>query len=276
MNKYPIITGHKGFIGSHLFDALQPYMPLGIDARTDDIETVLEDIKWKDVSQIYHIGAISSTQETDITKLWKHNVEFSIKLFEKAIEYQIPVVYASSAAVYGNTMDNGRYELQPLNYYATTKVWVDQWVMNNMDRFKHVVGLRYFNVYGPRENKPPESISMVSKFINQAQAGQPIRIFEGSENTQRDFVHVFNVVKATIEAMARAPGIVDVGTGSPMRILRLAQMISIHFDVPLQFIDFPEKFKEKYQFYTKSQLPRSEYLSVSEYIRSLNRCNEPA
>jgi ADP-L-glycero-D-manno-heptose 6-epimerase len=276
MNKYPIVTGHMGFIGSHLLDALQPYKPLGIDARTDNIETVLEDIKWKDVSQIYHIGAISSTQETDITKLWKHNVEFSIKLFEKAIEYQIPVVYASSAAVYGNTMDNGRYELQPLNYYATTKVWVDQWVMNNMDRFKHVVGLRYFNVYGPRENKPPESISMVSKFINQAKADKPILLFDGSENTQRDFVHVYDVVKATIEAMARSPGIVDVGTGSPMRILRLAQEISIHSGAPLQFIPFPEKFKEKYQFFTKSQLPRSGYIRVSDYIASINYCNEPA
>lgn len=264
-----LITGHEGFIGSHLWKALQPYEKHGIDAKSQDLDTALYTVDWRTITQIYHIGAISSTQETNVRELWRHNVEFSIDLFEKAIEYKIPVVYASSAAVYGNTMETGKYELQPLNYYATTKVWVDQWVMNNMDRFKHIVGLRYFNVYGPNEHKPPESISMVSKFINQAKAGKPIKIFEGSENTQRDFVHVYDVVRATIEAMARAPGIVDVGTGSPMRILRLAQMVSIHFDVPLQFIDFPEKFKEKYQFYTKSQLPRSEYLSVSEYIRSI-------
>jgi ADP-L-glycero-D-manno-heptose 6-epimerase len=262
-----IITGHEGFIGGRLWEGFQPYDKIGIDAKSCNIETELEAIDWRTISHIYHIGAISSTQETDIRKLWKHNVEFSINLFEKAIQYQIPVVYASSAAVYGNTMENGKYELQPLNYYATTKVWVDQWVMNNMDRFKHIVGLRYFNVYGPNEDKPPESISMVSKFINQAKAGLPIKIFEGSEYTQRDFVHVDDVVKVTAQSMSRSPGIYDVGTGSPMRILRLAQMVSVEYGTPLQFIEFPEKFKEKYQFYTKSQLPKSEFIRVEDYIK---------
>jgi nucleoside-diphosphate-sugar epimerase len=73
--------------------------------------------------------------------------------------------------------------------------------------------------------------------------------------------------------MARSPGIYDVGTGTPIRILRLAQEISIKFGAPLQFIEFPEKFKEKYQFYTKSQLPKSEYIKVLEYIKSLNQGN---
>lgn len=263
--KVPLITGHEGFIGNHLGKRFRVFQ--GLDARSCNIETELEAVYWKGISHIYHIGAISSTQETDIKKLWKHNVEFSINLFEKAIEYKIPVVYASSAAVYGNTMETGKYELQPLNYYATTKVWVDQWVMNNMDRFKHIVGLRYFNVYGPDEHKPPESISMVSKFINRAKAGLPIEIFDGSEYTQRDFVHVDNVVDMTIQSMARSRGIYDVGTGSPIRILRLAQMISIEYGVPIQFIKFPDKFMEKYQFYTKSQLPKSEFIRVENYIK---------
>ena len=126
-----ILTGYEGFIGKSFekkLDAENLYRvgQSGADLFLEQYED------WDKVELILHQGAISSTVETDLNKIHKYNVDFSIKLFEKAIEYQIPVKYASSASVYGTSSN---HEMNPLNYYAISKLQVDYWVLDNIDKF---------------------------------------------------------------------------------------------------------------------------------------------
>ena len=111
-------------------------------------------------------GANSSTVDKDLFDIWKSNTEFSLNLFQLAIEHQIPVKYASSASVYGMTNDT----MNPLNYYAISKLTVDYWVKDHIRDFKHIQGFRYFNVYGEGEGEKiiRDQSSPISKFIHQA------------------------------------------------------------------------------------------------------------
>ena len=129
-----ILTGYEGFIGKAFEKKLDPENLYRVgEGGADLFIEQYED--WDKVDLILHQGAISSTVETDLNKIHKYNVDFSIKLFEKAIEHQIPVKYASSASVYGTS--NNR-EMNPLNYYAISKLQVDYWVRDNMDKFKSI------------------------------------------------------------------------------------------------------------------------------------------
>ena len=126
----------------------------GFDAVDGDPIELAKDVPWNEITQIYHLGAISNTTELDVLKIQRWNVQSALQIMEKAIEHNIPVTYASSGSVYGNSMCQGQYEYNPLNYYAISKLTVDYWVKENLSRFKApVVGLRYFNVYGADEKK---------------------------------------------------------------------------------------------------------------------------
>ena len=145
-----ILTGYQGFIGQAFKKRLDPENLYRIE-QSGAFDFLNQYDKWDEVEMIIHQGAISSTTETDVNKIHKYNVEFSIALFEKAIEYSIPVKYASSASVYGKIHSDFGYlkkTINPLNFYALSKATVDYWVMDNMDRFEQVQGFRYFNVYG--------------------------------------------------------------------------------------------------------------------------------
>ena len=177
-----LITGCNGFIGKKFADKHRPF--IGIEDY--NAMAMLDNFTgWGDIDEIIHMGAISSTTETDWNKLRFFNVEFSIRLFERAIEYGIPVKYASSASVYGNRDDGG---LDPLNLYAKSKVAVDLWVSENIERFELIQGFRFFNVYGLGEDHKGNQRSPVSKFAEQAVCNGVIESFEGSENCKRDFV----------------------------------------------------------------------------------------
>ena len=115
-----ILTGYNGFIGKAFASVLDPENIYRVEAE-GAFQFLEEYEKWDTVDLIIHQGAISSTTETDLNKIHKYNVEFSIELFKKAIEYQIPVKYASSASVYGQM----EQIINPLNYYALSKVAVD-------------------------------------------------------------------------------------------------------------------------------------------------------
>ena len=157
-----ILTGYNGFIGKAFAKKLDEDNLYRVER--DGVDLFLRDYEdWDKVELIIHQGAISSTVETDLNKIHKYNVDFSIQLFEKAIEHQIPVKYASSASVYGNTSDT----INPLNYYAISKVIMDYWVRDHMDEFKLVQGFRYFNVYGEGEAHKNVQASPVHKFSNQ-------------------------------------------------------------------------------------------------------------
>lgn len=268
-----LVTGSEGFIGRNLVKYLQSnnLEVVGYDTKSHELDTIIHKINFKEIKKIYHLGAISSTTEQDINKVYNHNVWFSIELFKKAIEHQIPVVYASSGSVYGNTIKDGLYIYSPLNYYATTKMMIDMWVIDHYQEFKYVCGMRFFNVYGNDEQKNDFSISPIYRFTQQAKNDGVIKIFRGSQHTYRDFISVEDVIQSMEYAMhARKSGIFDVGTSNPISFLDVAELISTKYDVPIKFIDMPDIIKGKYQYYTKAR-PHMSWIypkSVEKWLES--------
>jgi ADP-L-glycero-D-manno-heptose 6-epimerase len=261
-----LVTGHKGFIGRNLFNHLylKGEKVIGLDRKDGNVFEQFADIPWKDVTEIYHQGAISSTTEQNVDEIYHHNIKFSIGLFEKAIKHDIRVKYASSGSVYGNSKD---YAPNPLNYYAMSKLTIDMWVMENKNRFrKNVTGFRYFNVYGRDENKDDLSTSPIYRFSEQAKDTGIIKIFKGSEKTFRDFVSVEDVIKIITDE--HRTGVFDLGTGNPISFLEVAELVAEKYDAAVKFIPMPDIIKGKYQFYTKA---RSEFIyhrfqSVKEWL----------
>ena len=199
-----ILTGSDGFIGSHFKDKLDKKNDL-VCVEIDNARSFLNDFnQWEDVSTIYHQGAISNTREKNIQKLYEFNIDFSIQLFEKAIKYSIPIKYASSASVYGNTKN----EINPLNNYSISKTLIDYWVLDNIDKFKHIQGFRYFNVYGKGEDDKIKNnqASPISTFINQVKKNGTLKLFKGSEDFYRDFIYVEDVASAIMASLGFAVG----------------------------------------------------------------------
>lgn len=221
-----------------------------LDKVDGNVFDQLNTVPWSEISFIYHQGAITDTTETDITEIYRHNIRFTLTLMEMAIKFQIPIHYASSASVYGNNIKDGSYGYNPLNYYALSKLTIDYWVLENIKRFKYIVGFRYYNVYGNDERKNDFSTSPVYKFSEQAKTGF-IKVFEGSQNMYRDFVCVEDVIKIITERYQN--NIYDLGTSVPISFLDVAQLISKKYDAGIKFIPMPEILKNKYQYYTKAR-----------------------
>ena len=181
-----IVTGAGGFIGKHFKNSMKNV----VEVEIDDCFKLLENFnRWDEVDMIVHQGALSSTTNKNVDMIYRYNIDFSIQLFKKAIEYGIPVKYASSASVYGNQDKI----INPLNYYSLSKATVDYWVLENMDKFKHIQGFRYFNVFGSGEYHKGDQASLVSKFAWQAATGK-IHPFVGSDKVVRDYVWVGDIV----------------------------------------------------------------------------------
>lgn len=247
-----LVTGHKGFIGRNLKGYLEAdgHDVYGFDAVDGDPIELAGLVPWEKITKIYHQGAISNTTELDVLKVQRWNVQSSVQILEKAIEYKIPVAYASSGSVYGQSMANhGTYDYNPLNYYAISKLTVDMWVKENWDRFTApVTGYRYFNVYGADEKKTDFCTSPVYRFSEQAKTDGVIKIFKGSQNTYRDFVWVGDIIK--IITTNCETGIFDLGCSTSISFLDVAEIVSEKYDVPIKFIPMPEIVKGKYQTYT--------------------------
>lgn len=246
-----LVTGYKGFIGSRLAQRLveENEVIVGLDAVDGDPNQRLSLVPWHKITKVYHQGAISDTTETDVDKIYHYNVKFSIDLFTKAIEHQIPVVYASSASVYGNSKSQS---YNPLNYYAMSKLTVDMWVLDNIKSFNSIVGYRYFNVYGRDENKTDWTMSPVCKFIKQAKEDRIIKVFSGSQDMKRDFICIEDVLRI-VTREPQESGIFDLGTCSAMSFLEVAELVAQKYDASIKFIPFPEKLRNKYQFYTEAR-----------------------
>ena len=256
MSKRPIITGAQGFIGKHLARSLES--PVRCDTEPgfgvwppDEL-----DLHFNHASIIYHLGAISSTTETNLNLIAENNIKFSCLLLEECIKRNIPFVYASSASVYGlGTQGFQENALStPLNYYAISKSSFDDFVKQKIDDHPEskIIGLRYFNVYGTGEEHKADMASPVHKFIKQAKEEGKIRIFQGSEVYLRDFIHVSDVVNITKSAADMPSGIYNVGTGTPRSFLDVAKIVSSLTKAKIEEIPFPAHLKGKYQEYTCS------------------------
>ncbi|MCL2295398.1 MAG: ADP-glyceromanno-heptose 6-epimerase [Spirochaetes bacterium] len=277
-----IVTGGAGFIGSNIVKGLN-------DRGIEDIIIVdnlrhsekhlnLNSLKFKDIlltedflnkldsidniSAISHQGACSDTMETDGAFMMKNNYEFSKQLYNFCSRKNIKFIYASSASVYGNG-DKGfkeeRSNEYPLNIYAYSKYLFDQYVRDNAKSSKNqIVGLRYFNVYGPQENHKGKMASVFFHFCNQAKETGVIKVFEGSKNFLRDFVFVDDIVKINLHFLDNnISGIFNCGTGQCKSFYDAAIAIKEQFadkEIRIEEIPFPEKLKGKYQAYTKADL----------------------
>jgi ADP-L-glycero-D-manno-heptose 6-epimerase len=256
-----LLTGALGFIGSHLADRLPP---TAIYCDPKDIFTIPPDrclqflnTAQQEIDCIFHLGAISSTAETNVATLTQNNILLSCQLLDFCIDRQVPFVYASSASVYG-LGENGFNEETtptPLNYYAISKTAFDMYVLQKIKDHPdaHIVGLRYFNVYGKNESHKGNMASPIYKFLQQAKILGEIKIFEGSDHFVRDFVHVDDAVSITLAAKDfKKSGIYNVGTGTPRSFLEVAQIIAKHTGARIIEAPFPIELRGKYQEFTCS------------------------
>jgi ADP-L-glycero-D-manno-heptose 6-epimerase len=240
-----IVTGYKGFIGSHLFNRLPDPYGVEIDTAFDFLENFQD---WTSVKTVYHFGAISDTTETDAELIHRYNVHFTIRLMKKCMVHKIPIKYASSASVYGNNMQ----EINPLNQYALSKTVIDYYVKDHMSLFHKIHGFRLFNVYGNGEDRKGNQASPVSKFIKEVQEKGTISIFDHSERYERDFICVEDVCDRVINCNL-PNGIYDLGTSRTVSFLKVAELVQNKYGGKLKYVPFPDHLLGKYQYFTKSK-----------------------
>lgn len=284
-----IVTGAFGFIGSNLVKELNrrgyqdlilvddlthgvKYVNL-LNAKFNryyDVDEFFKEFKeWSEVKTIYHQGAITNTLETDGKLLLNRNYSFTRKLLNQAIQWRIPISYASSASVYGNKQDGS---LNPLNLYAYSKMLVDNLVDNNIDKFTIIHGWRYFNVYGHGEDHKGNMRSPISKFKEQIEYTGYCEIFEGSNNCYRDFVcvdDVVNVVINSIEDNLRS-GIRDLGSGKVESFSDVATLIIEKYGGDIRIVPFPDNLKNGYQYFTQAEKSINyEFKTLSEWLKEI-------
>ena len=255
-----ILTGSQGFIGQNFLKQLQEPV---LQVEQQNCFEFLHNFKnWNQVSLILHQGAISSTTERDINKLHHYNVEFTLLLFEKAIEYQIPVKFASSASVYGNTQG----DINPLNYYAITKLQVDYFIQDNLDKFSSIQSFRYYNVYGNQEDHKGDQASPISKFTKQVRETGKLKLFTGSQQFLRDFVCVNDIVNVVLNN-DKPSGIYDLGTSNPISFQEVAELVIQKEGGEIEYIPFPDHLRDKYQTYTCARKEFDyNFMSVASYL----------
>jgi ADP-L-glycero-D-manno-heptose 6-epimerase len=274
-----IVTGGAGFIGSNLVKGLN-------DQGVDDILVVdnlsnaakhlnlngvciadymdkgdlLEALEsLPKIEAIFHQGACSSTTESDGRYMMKNNYEYSKALLHFATVRNVPFIYASSAAVYGNGDDGFVEERRceyPLNVYGFSKFAFDDYVRSHRAELRApVVGLRYFNVYGPQENHKGRMASVAFHLFQQLRRGENMKLFEGSDTFKRDFVHVEDCVAVNLHFLASgASGIYNCGTGQARTFGDIARVLKERIGGELETIPFPADLVGKYQAFTEASL----------------------
>ena len=255
-----ILTGSSGFIGKNFLKHLnQPV----IEVEKDNAFQFLSSFdKWNQVSLILHQGAISTTTERNISTLHHNNVAFTLMLFDYAIRYQIPVKFASSASVYGNLQG----VVNPLNYYAITKLQIDYFIQDNLDKFSSIQSFRYFNVYGDGEDHKGDQASPISKFTKQIRDTGKLRLFEGSDKFLRDFICVDDVVNVVLNNEAPS-GVYDLGTSNPISFQEVAELVAKKEGGEIEYVPFPDHLVGKYQTYTCAKEDFDyKFKTVEEYL----------
>lgn len=282
-----IVTGGAGFIGSNLVRGLNR---VGIDdiVVVDDLtdgrkflnladctisdywdKTTLQ-ARLRDLSAppgaILHQGACAVTTEWNGKYMLAENYQYSVDVFKYCAEFSVPLIYASSASVYGasTSFREGDAGLeQPLNVYGYSKLLFDQYVRrNSSDQAAQVVGLRYFNVYGPREAHKGSMASVVHHFNQQLESTREVRLFDASGGYEageqrRDFIHVDDVVSVNLWFLEnpKARGIFNVGTGRSASFNELASaVIDWHGHGAIRYIPFPEGLQASYQSFTEADI----------------------
>jgi ADP-L-glycero-D-manno-heptose 6-epimerase len=247
-----LVTGYKGFIGSHLVEALETD---GHDVTGYDYDESHGSMPYVAAYDwVIHVGAISSTTERDVNKIFKYNYDFSVQLYNECNMYGVNFQYASSASVYGNT-DHflESMNVAPQSPYAWTKYLFERVITNSTDTRIINQGFRYFNVYGHGEEHKGEQASVFTKFPLQAKKQGAITLFEGSDQFVRDFVSVEDVVQVHCKMLkVKDSGVYNVGTGTTTSFAEIASKYSEKLGVPINYIEMPDQLKNQYQSFTKA------------------------
>jgi len=259
-----LVTGGAGFIGSNLALALQErgdQVTLIDNFRSGHRENlksfrgevITQDIvdcfldRWvPDAKAIFHQAAITDTTLTDPEQMNQCNVEGFRNILQFAAQRQIPVVYASSAGVYGNSKIPMRekQEVKPLNPYASSKVAMDHLAREfiKKENIPLIIGLRYFNVFGPREQFKGKAASMIYQLAQQIGQKKRPRIFLDGEQ-KRDHIYVKDIILANLQALsAKKNGIVNIGTGIATTFNQLVEILNRVLKTNLE----PDYFKNPY------------------------------
>lgn len=302
-----IVTGAAGFIGGNVVKALNDRGHRDVVAVDDltigDKFRNLRDLSiadyldhrdfrdrirtdqdpWGDVAAVLHQGACADTTESDGRFMMDNNYEFSKELLGWCLKRRVPFVYASSASVYGNgtvCVEGPSYE-SPLNVYAYSKLQFDRYVRRLTPRLEStVVGLRYFNVYGPREQYKGRMASMVHQLWQQLKQYGTCRLFEGTDGygdgeQRRDFVFAGDVAAVNLHfALSDRPiqGVFNCGTGASRSFNEVATtLIGQLGGGRIEYVPFPESLAGKYQSFTQADISR---LRAAGYDQPMTRLED--
>lgn len=302
-----LVTGGAGFIGSALVWALNRQ---GVDnilvcdalacdekwrnlvplryADYIDSEDLLEAVDVGDdlggVAKVFHLGACSATTETDAAYLMRNNFEYTKRLAHWALENDARFVYASSAATYGDgsqgmdDVDGDLDRLRPLNMYGYSKHLFDLYAQR-AGILDQIVGLKYFNVFGPNEAHKGDMRSVVDKAFGQIQEAGRVKLFKSHHpdyedgKQLRDFLYVKDAVAMTLflADQANANGLFNIGSGVANTWVDLVEAIyaALGQEPRIEFIGMPEALREKYQYYTKADIGKLRLAGYKEEITPL-------
>jgi ADP-L-glycero-D-manno-heptose 6-epimerase len=291
--KYTVVTGAAGFIGSCLVNKLNNKGLTNIIV-VDDFSNPLKNhnldhksvsghvhrdefINWlinhhNEVESVYHLGARTDTTEFNVEIFNRLNLNFSKKVWEVCTDFEIPLLYASSAATYG--MGEHGYiddhsiveNLRPLNPYGESKNDFDIWVLRQEKAPPFWAGMKFFNVYGPNEYHKGRMASVILHAFRQIKETSGTKLFRSHRSgfadgmQLRDFIYVKDVVDVLYFMMHQKPqsGLYNLGTGKARPFLHLAKSVFKALEIPekIEFIDTPIDIREKYQYFTEADMSK--------------------
>ncbi len=301
-----IVTGAAGFIGSCLiqklnsenFNAIIAVDKFDVPAKASNlvglkIQELVDRDQFMDwlgknhelVEFIFHIGAKTDTAEFDVDLLTRMNTQYTKDIWKRCIDYQIPLVYASSAATYGlgeNGYDDDEAKielLKPLNPYGQSKQDFDVWALAQKKKPFFWAGLKFFNVYGPNEYHKGRMASVIWHAYNQINKTGKMKLFKSHNpnykdgEQMRDFVYVKDVVEVCYFLMhhRKNAGIYNLGSGKARTFLDLTKAVfkSMGKKEDIEFMDTPVDIRDKYQYFTQANMNKLRSIGYSKPFYSL-------